>query len=303
MRLLFLITAVSPVTALALQAERVPLTFEKPGEREFVVDKANMLTAAEEQELRGIADSLLTDTSRPLLVVTIESMAAHGGSGLTIELFARYLFGQLGLGRAEGVDGNRGILLLVSSRDRKTRIELGADWPVSADRKTQEIVQRAMIPRFKRQDFGGGILAGTKALAALARSPDSSRAENSVPSDTAQPGYPAVNPHFVKHSDRSSGGLAGFCCLGLFVVLLLPLLGRGGWIFSIVSLILFSMASNVTTKSKDDDDENDGGWWTGTGSGFGSGSFGGGFSSGGGGFSGGSFGGGFSSGGGASGSW
>lgn len=304
-----------PSIAQAVQ-ERVPIDFEKPGERQFVVDNANLLTSAQEERIQALGDSLLTDTGRPLLVVTIESMAARGGSGLSIEQFARYLYGQLGLGRDDDKDGNRGILLLVSSGDRKVRIELGADWPVSADRKASEIMQRAIVSRFKRRDFSGGVIAGAEALDRLARSPDSQPAERpaggadgSGSSSGHRPFeyYPDVDTHYVTTSGGSEFG-GGVCCFFMFAMLLLPMLGRGGGFFSIISMILFGMASNMggsgshgrrrrRSRRDDDDDSFFGG-------GFG-GSSGGGFSSGssGGGFSGGSFGGGFSGGGGATGSW
>ncbi len=301
----------APSIAHAFQ-ERVPIDFEKPGERQIIVDNANLLTSAQEERLQTLGDKLLTDTSRPLLVVTIESMAAHGGSGLSIEEFARYLYGQLGLGRDNDNDGNRGILLLISSGDRKVRIELGADWPVSADRKTFEITQRAIISRFKQRNFSGGIIAGAEALDQLARSPDSQPAERpagAAGGETHRPidYYPTVETHYIGPSQGSEIG-GGFCCLLLMGLLFLPMLGRGGGFFSIISMILFGMASNMGTprsyrrryrpSRRDDDDDT---WFGGSNSGGGFGGFSGGSS--GGGFTGGSFGGGFSGGGGATGSW
>ncbi|MFK7818745.1 MAG: YgcG family protein, partial [Planctomycetaceae bacterium] len=206
------------------QAERVPVTFPEVGEREFVVDKANLLTSAQEQRIRSVADDLLTRTSRPLLVVTVESMAAHGGSGMSIELFTRYLFGQLGLGRDDGRDGNRGMLLLVSRQDRKARIELGADWPVSADRKAEQIMSRAIIPRFRRQDFGGGIVAGAEALAKLAQAPNSRPAEAATPPGNVSSDYPDVDQYYADRTSGSSGIGGGLCCFLLPVFLILPLL-------------------------------------------------------------------------------
>jgi len=65
-----------------------------------------------------------------IIVVTINSMAQHGGEGMRIETFATLLFDQWQIGHAKlgGQDWNTGILLLVSRDDRKARIELGAGW-------------------------------------------------------------------------------------------------------------------------------------------------------------------------------
>src|SRR5688572_11944016 len=48
-----------------------------PGERDFVVDKADLITPEHEQQIKQICDKLLTDSGSPLIVVTIESMATY----------------------------------------------------------------------------------------------------------------------------------------------------------------------------------------------------------------------------------
>ena len=70
----------------------------------------------------------MTDKAIPIIIVTIESMAKHGGAGMRIETFATLLFNQWQIGHAKlgDQDWNTGILLLVSKGDRKARIELGA---------------------------------------------------------------------------------------------------------------------------------------------------------------------------------
>ncbi len=310
MRITTCLLLLSLVPAVSLTAqERVPLRFDQPDGRTFVIDKANLLTNSQESQIERIGDRLLTDRKRALLVVTIESMAAHGGRGLTLEKFARDLFGQLGLGHDDGTDGNRGMLLLVSSGDRQARIELGADWPVSAERKAQQIMSRAIVPRFKAADFGGGIVSGAQALDAMARSASTLPAEQTGPGTnvrTNSHSYPGVDTHYVQRRSRSLGG-GGFFCVILFGMLVLSAFRgrsrRGGGGFSLLSLILWGMANNSHRRSRsyrrsrDDDDDDWGGFFGGGGGG----GFGGGSS--GGGFSGGSFGGGFSGGGGASGSW
>ena len=76
--------------------------------------------------IRAVCDKLLTDKATPIIVVTIDSMAQHGGANMPIETFAALLFNQWQIGHAklEGQDWNTGILLLVSKGDRGARIEL-----------------------------------------------------------------------------------------------------------------------------------------------------------------------------------
>jgi uncharacterized protein len=74
-----------------------------------------------------VCDELLTDKATPIIVVTIESMANHGGADMRIETFATLLFNQWQIGHESIGEEywNTGILLLVSKGDRKARIELG----------------------------------------------------------------------------------------------------------------------------------------------------------------------------------
>src|SRR5262245_42455041 len=106
------------------------ISLQRPGDREFVLDTAGMISDEDEQKIKQIAGKLLTEKSVPIIVVTIDSMAKHGGAGLRIETFARLLFDQWGIGQTKlGQEPwNYGILLLVSEQDRKARIELGGGW-------------------------------------------------------------------------------------------------------------------------------------------------------------------------------
>ena len=142
-----------------------------PGEREFILDSANMIDEGDETQIRAICDALLTELAMPIVVVTIESMAAHGALNMRIETFATLLFDQWGVGYEEvgGRSWNRGILLLVSKQDRKARVELGADWAHDYDVICQRIMDGQIIYQFKQGRFSAGILAGVEALNKMAR--------------------------------------------------------------------------------------------------------------------------------------
>ena len=70
---------------------------EPPGDREFIRDLAGLLDPGAQEQIRKICDSLLTDKATPIIVITIESMAKHGGEGMRIETFATLLFDQWGI--------------------------------------------------------------------------------------------------------------------------------------------------------------------------------------------------------------
>lgn len=138
---------------------------ERPPERVFVVDEANLINDADEAAIVQLCDKLLTNKKIPILVVTVTSMGHYGSSG-PIERYASQLFDDWGIGFP---DYNYGILLLVANGDRKARIELGADWGREHDSACQRIMDEIVIPKFKAGQFSTGIHSGTEALDKLAR--------------------------------------------------------------------------------------------------------------------------------------
>ena len=264
----FVAAGFSTAGGLAPASAEVVLSIPRPGDEEFVLDKASLLSPQDTAKIKELATKLLNEKATPIVVVTINSMADHGGTGMRIETFARLLFDQWGVGHAQldGKSWNTGILLLVSKGDRKARIELGAYWRRDQDLLCDQIMNEQIIPRFKQGDFSGGIVAGVEALDKMARG-------LSLPA-------PATG-----NRSSSPGGLPTWLLVGggvllVFTVVSMARKGSGGWawifwglIFGVIGSILYSMLSGRSS------------------------------SSGGGGFSGGSFGGGFSGGGGSTGSW
>ena len=241
--------AVSPASALEI-------TLERPGDREFVRDLANMLDEGAEDRIRKVCDKLLTDKATPIIVVTIESMANHGGADMRIETFATLLFNQWQIGH-ESIDGeywNTGILLLVSKGDRKARIELGGGWGRREDGVCRQIMNEQIIPNFKQGQFSQGIEAGVTGLDRMGRKLE-------------LPTRPRPASHYL--IGLVFFGLAAFTAVSLFRR------GSSGWawiawgvFFGVVGTILYHMATS-----------SGGG---GGGGGFSGGSFGGGSSGGGG---------------------
>lgn len=252
---------------LASSAVAVEIDLQPPGEREFIRDLAELITPEDEQKIRQLCDKLLTEKATPILVITIESMAQHGGEGLRIETFATLLFDQWGIGHAtlEGEDWNTGILLLVSRDDRKARIELGAGWGRREDALARQIMDDQIIRHFKQGQFSQGIVAGVEALDKMARKLE-------LPAAASGPAQPT--PWWVYAM------WIGFVALAIFTGVSLYRRGSSGWawvfwaaVFAVLGTVLYHLATSRRSGG------------------------------GGGGFSGGSFGGGFSGGGGATGSW
>ena len=242
-----------PRSVVAAGANRI--TIDPPGEREFVRDMANMIDPETKKKIVAICDKLLTDKATPIIVVTIDSMAKHGGAGMRIETFATLLFDQWQIGHAKlgNQVWNTGILLLVSKGDRRARIELGAGWKREKDQLCQRIMNTLIIPEFKQGNYSQGILVGVEGLDKMARA-------------LKLPTRPRPWWHY--------GLIAGLIGLAIFTVVSLIRRGSSGWswllwsaVFGFVGYMLYQMMTNSSR---------------GGGGGFGGGSFGGGFSGGGG---------------------
>jgi uncharacterized protein len=80
----------------------------------------------------------------------------------TVEQYAIRVFDQWKLGR-KGIDD--GALLLIAKNDRKLRIEVGYGLEGALpDAVAKRIIADDIVPRFKQNDFAGGIRAGTERM-------------------------------------------------------------------------------------------------------------------------------------------
>jgi len=143
------------------------LTFpEKPPDTDWYVDEAGLLEAEDKKGLNELASALFLDERVPLYVVTIHSLSGHEAAGYSIEGYAADLFDHWGIGFK---DRNYGMLLLVSSGDRRARIELGDGWGRNHDRLAKETMDTLILPSFREGNFSKGILEGVRGMDAMAR--------------------------------------------------------------------------------------------------------------------------------------
>ena len=164
-----------------LPAAQIPPRPETDAGPAMLHDTARLLTAADREQVRFIQQSAWAQSKLPIVVVTIHSMSDCGHSG-SIESLARDWFNAWRIGAprkpsapsaAAPVAANkesRGVLLLVSLRDRRARIELGTAWGRSRDAFCQQVMDQDLIPTFKRKDYSSGIVAGVTALSTLSES-------------------------------------------------------------------------------------------------------------------------------------
>ena len=112
---LFLAVLLFPFAALADSLPRP--------DADGIADLANLLSPAEETQLRAEIQDIRARTGVTLVVITMDRLANHGGAGQSLEGYSTALFNTLGIGNAAKDDG---VMLLVASDDRAMRIELGS---------------------------------------------------------------------------------------------------------------------------------------------------------------------------------
>jgi len=129
-----------------------------------VVDNADILTPEAEATLTAKLEALETQTQRQLVVATVPDLQGYDISDYGYQLGRAW-----GLGDAERNDG---ALLLVAPNDRKVRIEVGYGLEgYLPDALSALIIQNAILPRFRENDYPGGIMAGTDAIIAQLQLP------------------------------------------------------------------------------------------------------------------------------------
>jgi len=124
----------------------------------YVNDYADLLTDAEENDLRATLSELYDARGIEFTLLTISQLSDYGHFG-SIESFATALFNDWGIGDAERNDG---LLLLVSRFDRELRIEVGAGYGSTLDAKMGRIIDTKIVPNFRLDEYADGIRTGVE---------------------------------------------------------------------------------------------------------------------------------------------
>jgi uncharacterized protein len=115
-----------------------------------VVDEANVLDSAQRAALTARLAAFEEKTTDQLVVVTLKSLQGTSIEDLGVQLGRNWQIGQK--------DKNNGILLIVAPSERKVRIEVGYGLEGTlTDAISRLIIENSIIPRFRSNDFAGGI--------------------------------------------------------------------------------------------------------------------------------------------------
>ncbi|MUL35470.1 TPM domain-containing protein [Gloeocapsopsis dulcis] len=165
-----------PLSGLAVTVEAVPNPRKEYGG--WVTDMAGILSDETEAQINQMISELEAEKGTEMAVVTVPETSPAASP----KTFATELFNYWGIGK-QGQDN--GVLFLISVGDRRVEIETG--YGVEAilpDAKVGNIIDTQIIPHFKKGDFAGGTLAGTKALIVVLKSNQPSSENQVAPPNT-----------------------------------------------------------------------------------------------------------------------
>lgn len=121
-----------------------------PRLQKMVNDQAGILNSSQERELESMLRNLEQSTSVEIALLTVKDMG-----GLTIEDYSIRVVDAWKLGKK---DRDNGILLLVSTGDRKVRLEVGYGLEESiTDAKSSYIINQMVLPYFSEGSYYKGI--------------------------------------------------------------------------------------------------------------------------------------------------
>lgn len=119
----------------------------------MVNDEAGILSRRQESELENLLKRVKDNTSAEVVLLTVTDL-----QGLTIEDYSIRLAEKWKVGKS---DRDNGVILLVSTGDRKVRLEVGYGLEsILTDARSSYIINDKIIPEFRRNDYYSGIKEG-----------------------------------------------------------------------------------------------------------------------------------------------
>lgn len=121
-----------------------------------VSDYVDLLPPEAEARVSAALQAAREETGVHITLATIDGQADYGGTARFAD-FATGWFNAWGIGDATRNDG---ILILVAREDREMRIALGDGYDVIWDGRAQRVIDSAMLPAFRNDDYAKGLEDG-----------------------------------------------------------------------------------------------------------------------------------------------
>ncbi len=134
---------------------------KKPRPERLVNDFANILSSQDEYRLERLLVNFNDTTSTQIAVVTVNSLCGGDASSIAYQIGENW-----GVGSKEF---NNGIVLLVKPKieNEKGHVFIATGYGLEGvlpDATAKRIVEKELIPHFKKNDYAGGIRAATKVI-------------------------------------------------------------------------------------------------------------------------------------------
>ncbi len=147
------VSRVALLVLLSLLLAVPALALDFPALSGRVVDEANILDEATRASLTQKLADLEAKSTDQLVVVTLKSLQSTSIEDFGYQLGRHWRIGQK--------DKNNGVLLIVVPSERRVRIEVGYGLEGTlTDAVSRLIIENAIVPRFRANDYPGGITRG-----------------------------------------------------------------------------------------------------------------------------------------------
>jgi uncharacterized protein len=162
---------------LLLIASPLARALEVPPLRGRVNDYAGVMSQDQVRTLESQLAQFEQETGHQIAVLTIPTLDGEDIEGFSLRVAENWKIGKKGF--------DNGVILLVAVKDRKLRLEVGYGLEgVLPDAIADRIIRDYIVPRFRAQDYAGGVIAGIDAVQKVIKQeplPESARKPNQAP--------------------------------------------------------------------------------------------------------------------------
>jgi uncharacterized protein len=141
----------------AFSAIGLGAALDVPPLRGRVNDYAGVMSREQLQSLEAQLALFEQETGHQVAVLTIPTLDGEDIEGFSIRVAESWKIGKKGF--------DNGVILVVAVKDRRLRLEVGYGLEgVLPDAIANQIITQYIVPRFRAQDYAGGIITGTDAV-------------------------------------------------------------------------------------------------------------------------------------------
>ena len=131
-----------------------------PRRQGMINDFANVIPPNVKADMEGRVREVFEKTGTTIAVATVQTMGVNYTSDYANRLYKAWGIGKKG--------ENKGVLIFVAVKERKVRIETGYGVEgILPDGKVGEILRNEMLPHFKKNDYGTGLLNAVNSVSMI----------------------------------------------------------------------------------------------------------------------------------------